>query len=217
MKIVAGARSSPLSRKQLIEILEEIRPHHPDLVLEPIWLETKGDKDKKTSLRSMGKTDFFTAELDEMLLEGKIRIAIHSAKDLPDPLPEGLSMVALTSGVDPSDSLVLREGTTLESLPAGATIATSSVRREEMVRQMRGDLRFIDLRGTIQERISLIEKGMADGVVIAEAAIIRLGLTYLNRLSLPGETVPLQGKLAVLARSDDEAMRALFSCIDGPR
>ena len=217
MKIYAGARSSPLSRKQMSEIIEALRPHHPELLLEALWVETKGDKDKKTSLRGMGKTDFFTQELDNLLLEGKIRIAVHSAKDLPEPLPQGIAIAALTAGIDPSDSLMLREGYSLETLPSGATIATSSLRREEMVKQLRPDLRFIDLRGTIQERISLIEKGAADGVVVAEAALIRLELTHLNRVKLPGETVPGQGKLAVLAKSDDHEMKKLFSCIDTSR
>lgn len=206
MKFLIGARSSPLSRAQF----EEMRS---SLVHEliPVWVETTGDLDKKTSLRDLDKTNFFTKELDAMLLEGKIRAAVHSAKDLPDPLPLGLSIVALTTGKDSRDSLVFRRG---ENLEMAATIATSSQRREEIVRSLRPGLKFVDLRGTIGERLSLLEKGLVDGVVVAEAALIRLGLTHLNRMILPGDTASLQGRLAVVARTDDEEMRQVFASVD---
>jgi len=167
-----------------------------------VWMETKGDKDKKTSLRALGKSDFFTKELDEMLLKGEIDCAIHSAKDLPDPIPEGLVVVALTKGLDSRDSLVFKE------LKPGATVATSSERREELVRAWRPDLQFVDLRGTIGERLAKMEQGEVDGVVIAECALIRLGLTHLNRVFFPGPE--MQGRLAVVAREDSIAVRQLF-------
>lgn len=212
--IEVGARTSPLSRVQVDEILEELHQHHPEVAFNTRFTTTVGDRDQKTSLRDLGKTDFFTVELDRMVLSGECQVAIHSAKDLPDPLPEGLSVVAMTKGIDPSDALVLREGETLESLQIGARIATSSERREEMVKQLRSDLSFVDLRGTIGQRLDKLHEEYADGVVIAEAALIRLGLGHLNRVILPGETVSGQGQLAVTARSDNEEMRALFACID---
>jgi hydroxymethylbilane synthase len=160
------------------------------------------------------KTNFFTKEVDELVLSGQCQIGIHSAKDLPDPLPNGLSLICLTKGVDPADVLVLREGETLLTLPLGAKIATSSKRREDEVFKMRPDLIFCDLRGPIQERLTVLNDGRADGVVVAEAALIRLGLTHLNRIRLPGTTVPGQGQLAILAKSDDTEMAHLFSCMD---
>lgn len=211
MRISIGARSSPLSRAQLEEVEEEIRFHHPHLIFDPVWVKTAGDLDKKTSLRTLGKSDFFTRELDQMLLEGEIRIAIHSAKDLPEPLKEGIAMAALTRGVDPKDSLVFRPKESLETLPKGALIATSSERREEAVKELRDDLRFVDLRGTIGERLAKLDKDEADGVVVAEAAILRLKLTHLNRIFLPGETALHQGRLAILSRSGDEEMKTLFA------
>ena len=216
MKLKIGARSSPLSRAQADEILLEMRPFAPDLSFEMVWTLTAGDKDKTTSLRSLGKSDFFTRELDEMLLQGKIEAAIHSAKDLPEPLPPGLQIAALTRGVDPRDALVLRAGESLESLLNGAVIATSSERREEAVSALRQGLRFSDLRGTIAERLAKLEKGEADGVVVAEAALIRLKLTHLNRVYLPGPTVSLQGKLAIVIRSGDARLAELFRPIDDP-
>ncbi|MBS0624990.1 MAG: hydroxymethylbilane synthase [Verrucomicrobia bacterium] len=197
MKVLAGARSSPLSRAQAAEV-QKLLPFE----LEFIYVETLGDKDKKTSLRTLEKTDFFTRELDEMLLEKKIRLAVHSAKDLPDPIPEGLSIAAITPGLDARDSLVFRP-----PMPARPRIATSSVRREETVRALFPDAIFSDLRGTISERLSLLEQGEVDGLVIAEAALIRLNLTHLHRIHLPGETHPLQGKLALLIHADDDEMR----------
>lgn len=184
--------------------------------MKPVWVETTGDLDRKTSLRSLQKNDFFTRELDELLLLGKIDAVIHSAKDLPDPLPEGIVIAALTSGVDPRDSLVLRDGESLAKLRPGAVIATSSERREEAVRQLKKDAVFIDLRGTIGERLALLETGIADGVVVAEAALIRLGLTHLNRVFLPGDTTPHQGRLAVVVRKHDKKIRRLFAKIHVP-
>lgn len=215
--IRVGARSSPLSRVQVEEIFDEMAKHNPDVDYEPVFLETSGDLDQKTSLREIPKNDFFTREIDALVLAKYVDVGIHSAKDLPDPLPPGLEIVAITKGLNPVDSLVIPEGETIESLPAGALIATSSERREEAVRRLREDFQFRDIRGTIDKRLEELEYGRVDGVVIAEAALIRLELTDLNRVSLPGETTPLQGQLAVVAREGDEAMKKAFKCIDSRR
>lgn len=211
-EIIVGARSSPLSRRQVEEVYEELRLIHPHVHFRPLFVESRGDLDKKTSLRSLDKTDFFTREIDQMLLKKECRIAIHSAKDLPQPLPQGLVLAGLTKGLDPSDALVLREQ---ETFPEEGVVATSSERREESVRCLFPQARFVDIRGTIQERLAqLYLPQNIDGVVIAEAALIRLGLTGLNRIRLPGETAPLQGKLAIIARADDGEMLDLFSSLD---
>lgn len=213
MKIFVGARASSLSRAQVAEVLSEIQYFHPEIIFEMVWVETAGDLDMNTSLRHLGKTNFFTRELDQMLLAGEIQIAIHSAKDLPEPIPEALSVAALTKGLDSRDSLVLRDGMTLKALPSGARIATSSIRREENVKNLRSDLTFIDVRGTIEKRLEMLEKNEADGVVVAEAALMRLNLTHLNRIFLAGDTVPLQGRLAIVTRSANAEMISLFSVI----
>jgi len=212
--ITVGARPSPLSKAQLKEVEAELKAFHSDIAFFTQFVTTVGDRDRSTSLRSMGRTDFFTKEIDEGQLRGDFRVAIHSAKDLPEPLAKGLKLVALTKGVDPTDSLVFREGDSLKSLPPFSKIATSSERREEMVRTLRSDLLFVDIRGNIDERLKQLFDRKVDGVVIAEAALIRLGLTHLNRMKLPGETAPLQGQLAIIAREDDLEMEELFRCID---
>lgn len=211
--IAIGARSSPLSKVQVEEVLTELSKYHSDILFKPVYIKTTGDHDQKTSLQTLDKTDFFTKELDKMLLRGQVRICIHSAKDLPDPIPEGLEWICLTKGVDSRDALVLRTGETLSSLPSQALIATSSARKEEMVRKMRPDLTFSDIRGTIGMRLQKLNDGI-DGVVIAEAALIRLKLTHLNRIYLEGETTAHQGQLAILSRKKDQEMIELFLPLD---
>lgn len=213
-EIIVGARRSPLSQAQVWEVEKEIKRHRPHIAFAPLFVDTHGDIDQKTSLRSLDKTDFFTKEVDAMLLSGACRIAVHSAKDLPHPLPEGLTIIALTAGVDPSDSLVLKANAALGNLPDRFVVATSSARREDAVRQLVPHATFIDLRGTIGHRLAKLDSGAADGVVVAEAALIRLGLTHLNRATLPGDTVQGQGQLAIMARADDHEMQRLFAVLD---
>lgn len=209
LSIDIGARSSKLSQTQVWEVHRELARFHPDVIFVPHWVVTTGDKDLKTSLRTLDKTDFFTKEVDHLQLEGKIRIAIHAAKDLPEPMKKGLRIVALTRGVDSSDSLVYN----IDPLPYGALIGTSSVRREQNLLEWRPDLKCVDIRGSIEQRLALLDEEKVDGVVIAEAALIRLNLTHRKRMPLRGGVAPLQGQLAVIARSDDEEMRKLFGCI----
>ena len=204
-----GARDSKLSHAQVDEVLQELRIFHPHLQFHPVWLKTTGDLDLKTSLRTLDKTDFFTKELDEMLLKGDLQVAIHSAKDLPEPLPPGLKIIALTKGVDPSDSLVFN----LDTLPMGAKIGTSSERREKELLKWRSDLKCVDVRGSVDKRLELLDAGELDGLVVAEAALIRLKLAHRKRVRLECETVPLQGRLAVVAREEDAEMGELFVCL----
>ncbi len=208
-----GGRPSPLSIKQLEEVERAMTPYSSPL-LEKVLIATKGDIDKTSSLRPLEKTNFFTDALDAALLNGEIDVAIHSAKDLPDPLPTGLEIVALTVGVDPRDALVFHEGESFWTLPKAAIIATSSARREALVNKLRSDFRFRDLRGTIGERLDYLRKGFADGVVVALASLIRLDLIHLPHLILEGETTPLQGRLAVVARAGDDEMKGLFQPLD---
>ncbi len=209
LSVKVGARSSLLSRAQVGEVLNELRVFHPNVSFDPAWLHTSGDLDLTTSLRTQEKTDFFTRQIDMQQLQGAFQISIHSVKDLPEPLAQGLRIVAITKGVDPSDVIV-----TLKDLPFGARIGTSSLRREQNIKALRSDLVCVDIRGTIEKRLELLDQNCYDGVVMAEAALIRLGLTYRNRIHLPGECAQGQGQLAVVARESDKEMAALFACID---
>ena len=209
--ITAGARDSLLSKVQVEEVLKEIKEHYPEIEFSTFFLKTKGDKDQETSLLHLEKSNFFTKELDELLLQGKCQITIHSAKDLPNPLPEGLAVVAYTKGIDPSDVLVVKEGA--NSLSKNAKIGTSSLRRIENLRKSYKDVTCVDIRGTIDKRLELLQKGEVDALVIAKAALIRLKL-HVRELPLLGEPCPMQGKLAILARKGDLSMQELFSKID---
>lgn len=213
LTLIVGARRSLLSQAQLREVESRLK-HYPRISFKGLLVDTVGDKDLTTSLRGLDRTDFFTKEIDELLLSGACRIAIHSAKDLPHPIRNGIRVVALTVCIDPSDSLVLRPGEVFENLPMGAIIATSSDRREAAVRRLRPDLIFQDIRGTIEQRLDKLDRGIVDGVVIAEAALIRLDKSHLNRFTLPGETAKYQGQLAVMARDNDHEMFDLFACLD---
>ncbi len=201
-EITVGARGSRLSKAQVEEVAREF----PQIRFIPIWITTKGDVDKTTSLKHLDKTNFFTDEIDARQLQEEFRISIHSAKDLPDPLHPDLEIVALTKGVDPSDALVVREF----PLERGSKIGTSSLRREHFIKHWRADLECVDIRGTIDERLKLLDDGVVDGVVMAEAALIRLNLTHLPRIRLDIETASMQGRLAIIARKNDTEMKQLF-------
>lgn len=207
--IKIGARSSSLSKVQVEEVHKAIQLFYPQIQFIPTWISTRGDQDKTTSLKTLEKTDFFTDEIDRRQMDGEFQISIHSAKDLPDPLHPGLEIVALTKGIDPSDSLVVKQFPLLY----GSRIGTSSERREAFLKNWRSDLKCVDIRGTIEERLQLIHQGVLDGVVMAEAALIRLNLTHLPRLHLDIELAHMQGRLAVVARKNDHAMQQIFQSI----
>ncbi len=209
MTIKVGARGSKLSRRQVEEVMGGLGREY-----ECGWVETMGDRDLISSLSLMDKTDFFTREIDANVLEGKYDVGIHSAKDLPNPLPKGLKLVALTHGIDSSDSLVMRDGDRLETLKRGAVIGSSSPRRNRVVKGLRPDFLCKELRGAVDQRLEMLDCGKVDALVVAEAALIRLKLTSRNRLTLPGQGAPFQGKLAVVARDEDLKMQEVFKRLD---
>ncbi len=212
-QIAVGARDSALSRAQVEEVLQELRIFYSEVSFVVTWKKTTGDLDLITSLRTREKTDFFTKEIDESLLQGECRIGIHSAKDLPEVLAPGLCVVAYTRGIDQEDVLVLRPGDSFASLPSKSRVGTSSQKREENCCLLRPDMCFVDIRGNIQQRLALLDKGEVDVLIVAKAALIRLGLKC-NMQSLPGDVSPMQGRLAVTARQGDEEMQSLFACLD---
>ncbi|MCF7806512.1 MAG: hydroxymethylbilane synthase [Simkaniaceae bacterium] len=214
MEIACIARASKLSQVQVREVLALLQKIDANICFAIQCIQSHGDIDLKTSLRDLGQTDFFTKEMDEALLNNEARIAIHSAKDLPSPLCKGLSIAAITHGVDPSDCLVMKPGSAFDTIPLGGVIATSSQRRDEVIRHLRPDLVCCDIRGTIESRLKALDDTSIDGVVIAKAALIRLDLLHLNWMSLPGETAANQGKLAIVCREEDLEMRDLFEAID---
>ncbi|MBI4978077.1 MAG: uroporphyrinogen-III C-methyltransferase [Spirochaetes bacterium] len=205
-----GTRPSPLALRQAIEIHELLKVHHADFSAETIAIDTVGDKDKKTPLTRVDGSDFFTREIDEALIGGDIDCAVHSAKDLPLHIPQGLTIAAITKGIDNRDALVIRG----QRLPRNARIGTSSARRTAEITRIGKDFRAFDIRGTIGERLALLDANVIDGLIVASAAMIRLGLTKRIYRYLDITTSPLQGRLAILVRSDRSDSAARFAAID---
>jgi uroporphyrinogen III methyltransferase/synthase len=203
-------RDSRLSAIQL----EEIKEHFPDLPIQKIPVLSFGDKHHEISLLENTRPDIFTHELDQALLQGEADIAIHSAKDLPYPLPEGLEVIALTERINPEDALISANRLKLSELPTGARVATSSVLRKSQLLQQRPDLSIVSVRGTIEQRIKQVQQGNADALVVALCALERLELSYMASEILPFETHPLQGSLAIVAKSNNPYLKSLFYKID---
>ncbi len=210
-----GSRSSPLGLVQVEEVLGLLRNKGQELDAELIRFTTAGDRDKTTSLTANPGDNFFTDTLDEALLKGEIDIAIHSAKDLPKTLVAGLSIFALTQGLDDKDAWVGR--CHWVDLPNGAKVGTSSLLRQTQVLKMRPDLQIVDIRGTIGERIELIKAGKIDGAIIAACALKRLGLAHEIKDILPWEGMALQGQLAIVGRSEDVDLAERVKSIDARR
>ena len=193
-KIRIATRQSPLALLQVEELVREAGITDYELVK----LTSYGDRHKEQSLMDGGLApDFFTRELDEALLSGKADIAVHSAKDLPYPLTDGIEVIALTEGKDKTDSLVARDGLTLASLPQGSRVGTSSAQRKEELLRVRPDIEVVPIRGTIEERIAQVDSGTVDALIVATCALERLGLLHRATERLPFKTHPLQGNLAV--------------------
>lgn len=211
--IKVGTRPSLLALKQV----EEIQKYVPNTTFDVITFETEGDRDKNTPILEIEGSDFFTREIDEALINGDIDFAVHSAKDLPDNLTEGLTVVVITEPVDPYDVLVSKSNLKLDELPKGTKIGTSSLRRKQQLKKYRDDFQIVDIRGNIQERLEKLDKDGLDAIVIAAAGLIRLGLEdrITQRISFEILTPhPLQGKLAIVAREDNKEIISLISKLD---
>jgi hydroxymethylbilane synthase len=175
---------------------------------EIVVYDTSGDIDKDTPIAEVEGTDFFTDRIERALLKKEIDLAVHSAKDLPARIPEGLMIVATTESIDKDDVLVSKGNLKLSELPAGAKVGTSSRRRKESLLMLRSDLKLIDLRGNIEERMEKLNRGEYDAIVIAAAGLIRLGLEHRIAERLPFETAPGQGALALEIRKEDKELYA---------
>jgi len=185
---------------------EEIAKFFTGFNFEFVTIFTADDRDKSTPLSMVEQDDFFTREIDQALLNGEIDLAVHSAKDLPDVLPKGIAVVLETPSLSRFDCLVAKNKLKLKDLPTGAKIGVSSQRRKEQIRTLRNDLEPVDIRGTIEERIALLDSGKIDALIVAHAAMLRLGLEEKIAEIFPldiFETHSKQGSLSLLAREED--------------
>ncbi len=209
-KIRIITRPSNLAREQVSEVLS----FFPELNAEIILCESFGDKHKDISLMSNTETDIFTRELDIALLNSTGDIAIHSAKDLSIPIPFGLEVIALLEAFDKTDALVSGNNQKLTELPENSKLGTSSQQRKEQVLRIRPDLEIISIRGTIEERLDLVDTGEIDALIVATCALKRLNKEHRIGEILPFETHPLQGNLAVVARENREDLKTIFREVD---
>lgn len=201
-RIRIGTRASRLALEQVNEVVRRFGIGEHEIVV----YDTSGDIDKDTPIAEVEGTDFFTDRIERALLKKEIDLAVHSAKDLPDRIPEGLMIVATTESIDKDDVLVSKGNLKLSELPAGAKVGTSSRRRKESLLMLRSDLKLIDLRGNIEERMEKLNRGEYDAIVIAAAGLIRLGLEHRIAERLPFEAAPGQGALALEIRKEDKEL-----------
>jgi hydroxymethylbilane synthase len=209
-KIVVGSRGSRLALIQTESVVSKLRAKRPDLEISIRKIITAGDRDRHTHLDRIG-VDVFVKELEEALLDGSIDLAVHSLKDVPTDIPKGLGLIAVTERDDPRD--VLAAKARLDALPPGSRIGTGSLRRTIQVAQIRPDLETCSIRGNVDTRLRKVSSGEVDGVILAAAALSRLGWQDKITQYLPLENfLPAagQGALVVEARLDDKEMVDLF-------
>jgi hydroxymethylbilane synthase len=205
-QLVIGSRGSKLALWQAEQARDALLPQL-DVRIEVI--KTTGDV-KSDPLSVIGGKGVFTKELEDALLDGRIDIAVHSLKDLPTVLADGLTISAICEREDPRDALVLRAGSTveaIENLRRGAIVGTSSQRRVAQLRSWRDDLVIEDLRGNVDTRIRKLDEGQYDAVILASAGLVRLGLQERISLRIPiSRMLPAvgQGAIAIETRSDDD-------------
>ena len=213
IKIKVGTRDSRLALAQVEEVFSLLKAQKISLPFGIIKFKSKGDKDRTIPLSDPRiPDDFFTDTLDEALLKKQIDIAIHSAKDLPQKIREGLNIFALTKSLDETDAFVGKKK--LADLTKGAKVGTSSLLRKQSVKEINPKVAVVDVRGNIEERLSLLDKGKFAGLIVATCALKRLKLDHRIIEVLPWEATALQGQLAVVGREDDKNLQAMFASID---
>jgi hydroxymethylbilane synthase len=214
-----GTRGSPLALVQAGEVrrlLSAVHGFGADAI-EIVPIRTSGDRLKDRSLADAGGKGLFTKEIDESLLAGRIDIAVHSAKDIPTWLPEGIVIGACLERADVRDAFLSPKAARLADLPAGATVGTSSPRRKAMVLETRPDLSVADMRGNVDSRLRKLDEGEADATFLAIAGLTRLGLARkATSLLEPEDWLPAvgQGTIAIAARTGDTRFLESIATID---
>lgn len=213
-----GTRGSALAlwqARSIARALLEATGGEPEIVI----IKTSGDKFQQTSFSQIGTKGVFIKELEDALLEERIDLAVHSMKDVPTETPEGLTIAAIGRREDVRDALLSLSGATLASLPQGARVGTSSLRRQSQLLYARRDLRMLELRGNVDTRIQKLRRGDYDAIVLAKAGLDRLGLSANISEVLPPEvSLPAagQGAIGIEARAGDtETLRVLTGLEDG--
>jgi hydroxymethylbilane synthase len=195
--VVLGTRGSKLALTQAETCAERLRA--AGFAVEVRVIRTTSDHHPETPLSVIDRRDVFTRQLDEALLRGELDIVIHSLKDVPTELPEGITLAAITERHDPSDALVSDEHYDVDGLPEGAVVATSSLRRRAQLLHRRPDLRVVEIRGNVDTRVRKMRAGEADAIVLARAGLERLGLEAPHAVIDPDVMLPAVGQGALAA------------------
>lgn len=217
--ITIGTRGSSLALVQTHWIKQQIIRYFPDIEVSVQIIKTSADKDTTTSLRSSPSIGVFVKELEQALLREEVDLAVHSMKDVPTKLTEGLFISAIPEREDARDALIMAQAADLMELPKGCRIGTGSFRRQSQLLAIRPDLQIIDIRGNVETRIRKMEEGLCDAVILACAGLRRLGLE--NRISSVIEfgsmlPAPGQGALAVETRMGDSRTNRIVSMLNHP-
>ena len=218
-RVLVGSRGSSLALRQTEEVLEQLRAAgNGSTDLQVLTIKTGGDAASEAPLAGLGR-GIFVKEIEQALLDGELDMAVHSLKDMPTRLPDGLAIGAVLQRIDPRDVLVNRWGCTLAELPPGARIGTSSPRRTAQLKSLRPDVEVLPIRGNVETRLRKASGADYDGVVLAAAGVIRIGLQgevaqYLSTADFV--PAPGQGALAVEVRQDDDEIMSLLSDVEHP-
>lgn len=213
-EIIIGSRGSELALVQSNLVIEELKKYYTDISFKIKVIKTKGDKILDKTLDKIGGKGLFVKEIENALLKGEIDIAVHSMKDVPSEFPDGLEISAITKRKDARDILVSKDGKSFRELRKGAKLGTSSLRRGAQLRGLRKDIEIVPVRGNVQTRINKIQELDLDGVILAAAGLIRLGLgKEISQFFDFNDIVPAigQGALGIEIRKDDAFIKEMVS------
>ncbi|UGB45660.1 hydroxymethylbilane synthase [Frateuria edaphi] len=212
-----ATRKSALALWQAEHVAARLRAEHPGLAVELVPMTTRGDEIADRPLATIGGKGLFLKELEVAMLEGRADLAVHSLKDVPAELEPGFVLPAMLPRADAADAFVSNDHASLDALPLGARVGTSSLRRQAQLRATRPDLELLDLRGNVNTRLAKLDAGDYDAIVLACAGLERLGLAarIRQRLASPDWLpAPGQAAIAIEARADQPAVLALLAALD---
>ena len=209
-----ATRKSPLAMWQAEHVAAALKAAHPGIQVELLGMSTQGDKILDTPLAKIGGKGLFVKELEQGMLEGSADIAVHSMKDVPVELPEGLHLPVIMEREDPRDAFVSNRFASLDELPQGAKVGTSSLRRQSQIMASRPDLELLPLRGNVNTRLRKLDEGEYDAIILAAAGLIRLEFGDRIRAFIePEQSLPAigQGAVGIECRADDERVNSLIA------